>query len=147
MRILVLNGPNLNLLGQREPEHYGTATLAEVEAMVRRVAESLGASVEFAQSNHEGALIDALHAAPGRFDGVLINPGALTHTSLGLYDALLAVGLPAVEVHLSNLWRRESYRRQSRTAGAAVGVVTGFGPASYEWGLRALAAHLAGAKG
>jgi len=142
MRILVLDGPNLNLLGQREPDIYGTATLAEIEAGVRRTAESLGVTVEFAQSNHEGALIDALHACVGRFEGVLINPGALTHTSLALYDALLAIGLPAVEVHLSNLWRREDFRRESRTGAAAVGVVMGFGASSYEWGLRALVAHL-----
>jgi 3-dehydroquinate dehydratase-2 len=146
MRILVLDGPNLNLLGQREPDIYGTATLAEIESGVRRTAESLGVMVEFAQSNHEGALIDALHAARGRFEGVLINPGALTHTSLALYDALLAIGLPAVEVHLSNLWRREDFRRESRTGAAAVGAVMGFGAASYEWGLRALVAHLQGSK-
>jgi 3-dehydroquinate dehydratase-2 len=144
MRILVLDGPNLNLLGQREPDVYGTATLAEIEAGVRRTAETLGVTVEFAQSNHEGALIDALHASVGRFEGVLINPGALTHTSLALFDALLAIGLPAVEVHLSNLWRREDFRRESRTGAATVGVVMGFGAASYEWGLRALVAHLHG---
>ncbi|HKA23415.1 MAG TPA: type II 3-dehydroquinate dehydratase [Candidatus Eisenbacteria bacterium] len=144
MRILVLDGPNLNLLGQREPDVYGTATLQEIEAGVRRTAEALGVAVEFAQSNHEGALIDALHAAPGRFEGVLLNPGALTHTSLALYDALLAVGLPAVEVHLSNLWRREEFRRESRTGAATVGVVMGFGAASYEWGLRALVAYVQG---
>jgi len=146
MRILVLDGPNLNLLGQREPDIYGTATLAEIEAGVRRTAESLGVTVEFTQSNHEGALIDALHASRGRFEGVLINPGALTHTSLALYDALLAIGLPAVEVHLSNLWRREDFRRESRTGAAAAGVVMGFGAASYEWGLRALVSHLQGSK-
>jgi len=144
MRILVLDGPNLNLLGQREPDVYGTATLAEIEAGVRKTAESLGVDVEFAQSNHEGVLIDALHAASGRFEGVLINPGAFTHTSLALYDALLAIGLPAVEVHLSNLWRREDFRQQSRTGAAAVGVVMGFGAASYEWGLKALVAYVQG---
>jgi 3-dehydroquinate dehydratase II len=144
MRILVLDGPNLNLLGQREPDVYGTATLAEIEAGVKKTAESLGVTVEFAQSNHEGALIDALHAASGRFEGVLINPGALTHTSLALYDALLAIGLPAVEVHLSNLWRREDFRQHSRTGAATVGVVMGFGAASYEWGLRALVGYVQG---
>src|SRR5262249_41104607 len=120
------------------------ATRAEIEAGVRRTAETLGVTVEFTQSNHEGALIDALHAAPGRFEGVLLNPGALTHTSLALYDALLAVGLPAVEVHLSNLWRREEFRRESRTGAATVGVVMGFGAASYEWGRRALVAYVQG---
>jgi len=144
MRILVLDGPNLNLLGQREPDVYGTATLAEIEAGIRKTAESLGVDVEFAQSNHEGVLIDALHAASGRFEGVLINPGAFTHTSLALYDALLAIGLPAVEVHLSNLWRREDFRQQSRTGAATVGVVMGFGAASYEWGLKALVAYVQG---
>ena len=142
MRLLVLNGPNLNLLGSREPDVYGSATLADIEGRVRRAAERLGVAVEFVQSNHEGGLLDALHGAVGRFDGVLINPGALTHTSIALYDGLLGVGLPAVEVHLSNLERREEFRQRSWTARAAVGTVAGFGPASYELGLEALVLHL-----
>ena len=147
MRLLVLNGPNLNLLGSREPDLYGSATLADIEARLRRAAERLGVAVEFVQSNHEGALLDALHGAVGRFDGVLINPGALTHTSLALYDGLRGVGLPAVEVHLSNPASREPYRRRSWTARAAVGTVAGFGPASYELGLEALVGHLKDRKG
>jgi 3-dehydroquinate dehydratase-2 len=146
-RILVLNGPNLNLLGTREPELYGTTTLAEIEAQVRNVARELGIEVEFAQSNHEGALLDALHAARGRFQGVLMNPGALTHTSLALGDGLVAAGLPAVEVHLTNPAARERIRHRSMTARGAVGTVAGFGARSYEWGLRALVAHLRGAAG
>lgn len=144
-RILVLNGPNLNLLGTREPDIYGTTTLAEIETRAREVARELGVEVEFVQSNHEGGLLDALHAAVGRFQGVLVNPGALTHTSVALYDGLVSCGLPAVEVHLSNLARRERFRRRSWTARAAVGTVAGFGALSYEWGLRALVAHLEGA--
>jgi 3-dehydroquinate dehydratase II len=141
-RILVLNGPNLNLLGSREPEIYGRTTLAEIEARLGQVAAELGIEVECLQSNHEGALLDALHAARGRYAGVLLNPGALTHTSLALYDGLAGVGLPAVEVHLSNPAAREEHRRHSWTARAAVGSVAGFGARSYEWGLRALVAHL-----
>ena len=141
-RILVLNGPNLNLLGHREPQFYGRTTLAEIEEGLRRVAEELGVRVEFVQSNHEGVLLDAMHAARGEFEGLLLNPGALTHTSVALYDALLAVGIPAVEVHLSNLAQRDEFRRQSWTARAALGMVTGFGARSYEWGLRALVASL-----
>jgi 3-dehydroquinate dehydratase II len=141
-RILVLNGPNLNLLGSRQPEIYGKTTLAEIEGRLRQVAMELGVEVECVQSNHEGALLDTLHAARGRFAGVLLNAGALTHTSLALYDGLAGIGLPAVEVHLSNPAAREEYRRHSWTARAAVGSVAGFGPRSYEWGLRALVAHL-----
>jgi 3-dehydroquinate dehydratase-2 len=146
-RILVLNGPNLNLLGSREPELYGTTTLAEIEARLSSVARELDVELEFAQSNHEGALLDALHAARGRFQGVLINPGALAHTSLALGDGLVAAGLPAVEVHLTNPAARERIRHQALTARGATGYLAGFGARSYEWGLRALVAHLRGATG
>ena len=143
-RILVLNGPNLNLLGRRQPEIYGRTTLGEIESRLREVAAELGVELDFVQSNHEGELLDALHRAPGRHDGILLNPGALTHTSVALYDGLLGVGLPAVEVHLANLNRREGFRRRSWTARAAIGSVMGFGRRSYEWGLRALVTELTG---
>ena len=145
MRILVVNGPNLNLLGTREPQVYGTTTLAAIEARLEQVAADLGVQADFFQSNHEGALIDAIQGAAGRYQGLLLNPGAYTHTSLALRDCLAGVALPAVEVHLSNLHRRESFRRRSFTAEAAVGVVQGFGPLSYELGLRALVRILEGA--
>ena len=145
MRILVVNGPNLNLLGTREPEIYGTLTLADLERRLEQTASELEIQLDFFQSNHEGGLIDAIQGAVGRYQGVLLNPGAFTHTSLALRDCLLGVGLPAVEVHLSNLHRREPFRQQSYTAAAAVGVIQGFGPLSYELGLRALVHHLTGA--
>jgi 3-dehydroquinate dehydratase-2 len=145
MRILVVNGPNLNLLGTREPEIYGTLTLAELERRLELAASELEVQIDFFQSNHEGGLIDAIQGAVGRYQGVLINPGAFTHTSLALRDCLVGVGLPAVEVHLSNLHRREPFRRRSHTAAAAIGVIQGFGPLGYELGLTALVRHLTGA--
>ncbi|MBI5481447.1 MAG: type II 3-dehydroquinate dehydratase [Deltaproteobacteria bacterium] len=142
MRILVLSGPNLNLLGSREPEVYGRATLAAIEADLRRRAAAAGAELVTFQSNVEGELVTRIQQARGEVDGLLFNPGGYTHTSVALRDALLAVGLPAVEVHLSNLHRREAFRRRSLTAAACVGVVMGFGAQSYAVALDALLQHL-----
>ena len=137
-RILVLHGPNLNALGTREPEVYGRASLADVQRLLDALAPGLGCEVECRQTNHEGVLIDALYSAKGRVDGILLNPGGLTHTSVALRDAVLAAGVPVVEVHLSNPHAREAFRHVSLVSGAAVGVVQGFGPASYELALRGL---------
>ncbi len=142
MRIAVLNGPNLNLLGQREPELYGRATLAEIEALVRERARSHGAEIDWLQTNHEGALVDGVQALRGRADGALINAAALTHSSLALRDALLAVKIPFVEVHLSNIFAREPARRQSVIADLAIGLVSGFGAQSYLLALDALVGRL-----
>ncbi len=137
-RILVLHGPNLNALGTREPAVYGRATLDDIRGLLETLARQLGCEVECRQSNHEGVLIDALHSAKGSADGVLLNPGGLTHTSVSLRDAVLAAGIPVVEVHLSNPYARETFRHTSLISGAAVGVVQGFGPAGYELALRGL---------
>ena len=142
MRVLVLDGPNLNLLGTREPDRYGTRTLAGIRDDLERLARALGTELEFTQSNAEGALVDAVQAASGRVDGILVNPAAYTHTSIALRDAFLATGIPFVEVHLSNVHGREPFRRRSLLADVAVGVVAGFGPGSYLLGLRGLVAHL-----
>ena len=142
MRIVVLNGPNLNLLGQREPEVYGHTSLVEIEAMVREAAGPLGAQIEWFQTNHEGALVEAVQGLRGRADGALINAAALTHSSLALRDALLAVRIPFVELHLSNIFAREPERRHSVIADLAVGMVTGFGPQSYLLALQALMGRL-----
>ena len=142
MRIVVLNGPNLNLLGQREPEIYGHTSLADIEAMVRETARPLGAEIEWFQTNHEGALVEAVQGLRGRADGALINAAALTHSSLALRDALLAVKIPFVELHLSNIFAREAERRHSVIADLALGMVTGFGPQSYLLALQALMSRL-----
>jgi len=138
VKILVINGPNLNLLGQREPGVYGADTLDAVLARLTALAIDLGVHLETFQSNHEGALIDRLHAAMGVVDGVLINPGAYTHTSIALRDAFLATRLPFVEVHLSNVYAREAFRHKSLLADIARGQIMGFGPDSYMLGLRGL---------
>lgn len=137
-RILVLHGPNLNALGTREPAVYGRATLDDIHGLLEALALQLGCEVECRQTNHEGVLIDALHSAKGSADGVVLNPGGLTHTSVALRDAVSAAGVPVVEVHLSNPYARETFRHISLISGAAVGVVQGFGPAGYELALRGL---------
>lgn len=141
-RVLILHGPNLNALGSREPEVYGRTRLDEVDADLRRLAAELEMEIEILQSQHEGVLIDAVHRASGRFDGIVLNPGGLTHTSVALADAVRSVPVPTVEVHVSNPHARESFRRRSYLSPAALGVVQGFGPGSYGLALRALAGHL-----
>ena len=142
MLIAVLNGPNLNLLGQREPEVYGRTTLPQIETMVRDAARAQGADLEWFQTNHEGALVDAVQGLRGRVDGALINAAALTHSSLALRDAVLAVKVPFVELHLSNIFAREPERRHSVIADLAIGLVTGFGAQSYLLALQALVGRL-----
>jgi 3-dehydroquinate dehydratase-2 len=136
-RVLVLHGPNLNLLGQREPEIYGHTTLADIDAMLATLGRELGVEVDTFQSNHEGELVDKIQTARGRCAALIINAGAYTHTSVAVLDALLAVSLPVVEVHLSNLYKREEFRHHSYIARAAVGQICGFGADSYLLGLRA----------
>lgn len=142
MEILVIHGPNLNLLGIREPGVYGSLTLSDIDKRLGEVAETLGVGIEFFQSNTEGALIDAVQGARGRIDGIVINPGGYTHTSVALRDALSAVDIPFAEVHISNVHSREDFRKRSYFSDIAMGTVAGFGPASYELGLRGVVARL-----
>ena len=135
---MVLHGPNLNLLGVREPQVYGGVTLETIDHELRKLADELQVELAFFQSNYEGALIDRIHQAHGAEQGILLNPAAYTHTSVALRDALAAVALPVVEVHLTNIYARESFRHQSLTAPVAAGLICGFGADSYLWGLRAL---------
>ncbi|MEM8602432.1 MAG: type II 3-dehydroquinate dehydratase [Cyanobacteria bacterium P01_H01_bin.121] len=142
LSILVLHGPNLNLLGTREPGIYGSATLADVNAMLQSEAELLDIRVTIFQSNHEGELLDRIHDARSLFQGIVINAGAYTHTSVALRDALAGVDIPAVEVHLSNLYQREPFRQHSYLAPVVIGQISGFGPDSYRLGLHAIVQRL-----
>lgn len=142
LHIAVLNGPNLNLLGEREPEIYGRLSLADIERVTKERARDLGVECSWIQTNHEGALVEAIQGLKGRVDGAVINAAAFTHTSLAVRDALLAVRVPFVEVHLSNIFGREPERRRSLLADLAVGVVTGFGADSYRLGLEGLVGRL-----
>lgn len=141
-RILVLNGPNLNLLGKRQPEIYGKATLADIEKQVRVLAKELDVEIDFRQSNSEGELVTWIQESTGKFGALVINPAAYTHTSLAMRDAISAAGIPTVEVHLSNIHKREPFRHHSYIAEVAVGQIAGFGVQSYLIGLRAAVAQL-----
>ena len=142
MKILVLNGPNLNLLGTREPDKYGSQTLADIENFIQDEASKLGAEVCFYQSNIEGELVNKIQEAKGCFDGIVMNPAAYTHTSVAIRDAILAVNIPTVEIHLSNIHTREEFRKVSLTAPACIGQITGFGANSYKLGLIAIYNYL-----
>ncbi|WP_223421319.1 type II 3-dehydroquinate dehydratase [Tateyamaria pelophila] len=140
--LLILNGPNLNLLGTREPEIYGADTLADVEANCRAHATAKGVDIACVQSNHEGALVDAIQAAKGTHDGIILNAGAYTHTSIALHDAIAGTQVPTIELHLSNVHAREEFRHHSYIARVAVGVICGFGAAGYILAMDAMIGHL-----
>jgi len=142
MEILILHGVNLNMLGRREPEIYGKLTLKAINQILTEDAEVLGIGLEILQSNHEGILIEAIHKSLDYKDGIVINPGAFTHTSIALRDAIAAVNIPTVEVHLSNVYKREEFRHHSMIAPVAIGQISGFGAESYRLGLRAICMHL-----
>ncbi|MBW4512001.1 MAG: type II 3-dehydroquinate dehydratase [Scytonematopsis contorta HA4267-MV1] len=144
LSVIVLHGPNLNLLGQREPGIYGSVTLAEVNRLLTEEGQKQAVSCTCVQSNHEGVLVDSIHQALGQHQGILINAGAYTHTSVALRDAITSVNLPTVEVHLSNIYRREEFRHHSYIAPVAIGQISGFGVQSYLLGLQALVGHLRG---
>jgi 3-dehydroquinate dehydratase II len=146
MKILIINGPNLNLLGKREPDIYGSFTLDDINGRIAALASELGVDVSFFQSNHEGELVQRIQDAMGVFQAIVINPGAYTHTSVALRDAISSTGIPTVETHISNIYRREEFRKHSYISGVAVGQISGFGPDSYLLALRAAAALGAGGK-
>lgn len=141
-RILILNGPNLNLLGRRQPEIYGRLTLEQINQKVHALARELGVEVEIRQSNHEGELVTWIQESPKKFGAIVINPAAYTHSSIAMRDAITAVGIPTIEIHLSNIHKREPFRHHSYIAEAAVGQIAGFGLESYLLGLRAAVAQL-----
>lgn len=136
-KVLVIHGPNLNMLGKREPEVYGRTTLEEINAKLNAGADKAGVGLEIFQSNHEGEIVSSIQDALGKFGAIIINPGAFTHTSVAIRDAIAAVGIPAVEVHLSNIYKREEFRHHSYISGVAAGQIAGFGAESYLLGLRA----------
>jgi len=142
MNVLVINGPNLNLLGMREPGIYGATSLADINDKLTLAATRLGVTLQFFQSNHEGAIVDAIQGAVGNCAGIIINPAAYTHTSVAIRDAIAAVGLPTVEVHLSNVYSREEFRHKSLTAPVVLGQIAGFGAAGYELALQGLVGKL-----
>lgn len=142
--ILIVNGPNLNLLGTRQPEVYGAKTLSDVEALCRKTAERLGATVRFFQSNHEGALIDEIHAARSQDDGIVLNAGAYSHTSIALHDAILSAQVPTIEVHVSNIHAREPFRHRSFITPAAIGMISGLGIFGYALAVEAMHVHISG---
>jgi 3-dehydroquinate dehydratase-2 len=142
MKILVINGPNLNLLGTREPEIYGAETLDDINCSLQGAAQKMAVSVQFFQSNSEGELVDAIQGAVGIFDGIIINPAAYTHTSIAIRDAIAAVAIPTVEVHLSNVYKREEFRHKSFIAPVALGQIAGFGSAGYKLALEGLVGFL-----
>ncbi|KXZ40074.1 3-dehydroquinate dehydratase [Alkalithermobacter thermoalcaliphilus JW-YL-7 = DSM 7308] len=140
-KILVINGPNLNLIGQREQEIYGNSSMKDLEQMLKKEAESLNVSIDFFQSNHEGYIIDKLHKSQHTYSGIILNPAAYTHYSYAIYDAIRAIKVPTVEVHISNIHAREEFRQKSVTAKACIGQISGFGLYSYVLGLYALLNH------
>jgi len=138
-KVIIINGPNLNLLGKRQPEIYGTVTLSDIETISRQEAEKLGIQVDFSQSNDEAQIIDSIQNSVGKYNAIIINAAAYTHTSVAIMDALLACGLPAIEVHLSNIYKREDFRQKSYISGVAQGVICGFGAESYRLAVQATA--------
>jgi 3-dehydroquinate dehydratase-2 len=144
--VLILNGPNLNLLGTRQPEVYGSTTLKDVEGICARHCETLGLKMQFAQSNHEGEMVEKIHAAKGTHDGIILNAGAYTHTSIALMDAISSVELPTIELHLSNIHARETFRHTSYIAPVALGIICGFGARGYTLAIDAMVSHLENAR-